>query len=455
MPLRTIIFALFLSLINLAHAEMPPLPEHRAAVYSYYKLKFLEDGYPGRETDHRIVPHPIYGTYVITDYLRSWRETGDKSFLQGAIKVGDAALKRMNDRNGALVFYYTPEMKLTSMPGTFYSGLTQGRYLGVFTDLWQATGDTKYLAAAERVLQSLLIPVKDGGVALEAKGGIVLEEWPHEVATYTLNGWTTTMLQVYEFYDRTGSEKAKLLFDHNLKALEQLLPLYDIENLSNSRYGLTGFVWMRLVFSDGFLGQIKTLTLDVGDSTEHHFLINTKNRWLPFIHDGVKAESGYPLPVTKKVVQINTLLSMISWPEPNEIHLSLLAERPGRLSVQILSGPYDPLASSLKGDSWKSLYTTEIKEGENGIDIVIPWEKAALVAYPTNFAKHIASRNYNVYHFIHIKNLRRIAAITRSPTVKKYADRWESYVRKWPTIPLYTQHDIELEQYTARPRSSN
>src|SRR4030042_3715544 len=68
---------------------LPPLPRHREAVYDYYKLRFLPDGYPGKQLKDKIVPHPIYGAYVINDYLAQYDSTKVEKYLHAAVKVAE------------------------------------------------------------------------------------------------------------------------------------------------------------------------------------------------------------------------------------------------------------------------------------------------------------------------------------------------------------------------------
>ncbi len=105
--------------------------------------------------------------------------------MASAKKVADAAINRMSRHGDALVFRY-PE-GLSSIPGDFYSGLTQARYVDVFHRLYKVSGDAKYADAAARSLKALTIPVSEGGVLHRIRHGAVIEEWPHEIPTYTLN----------------------------------------------------------------------------------------------------------------------------------------------------------------------------------------------------------------------------------------------------------------------------
>ena len=108
---------------------LPPLQRTREEVYDYYKLRFLQNGYPGKQLKDRIAPHPIYGAYVIRDYLTQYDSTKDDKYLKAAVKVARASLGRMEEFKNALVFWYKPDEGLSSFPARFYSGLTQSRYL--------------------------------------------------------------------------------------------------------------------------------------------------------------------------------------------------------------------------------------------------------------------------------------------------------------------------------------
>lgn len=142
---------------------LPSLQKNREEVYAYYKLRFLQDGYPGKQLKDKIVPHPIYGAYVISDYLAQYDSTKDDKYLKAAVKVARASLGRMEKFKNALVFWYKPDMGLTPFPAKFYSGLTQSRYLVLFGKLFKLTNDPLFLESSKGILESLLINQSDGG----------------------------------------------------------------------------------------------------------------------------------------------------------------------------------------------------------------------------------------------------------------------------------------------------
>lgn len=419
--------------------ELPPIPPERRMVYdTLYKMEFLEDGMPGRRTENGVVPHPIYPTYVVDNFIREWRLKKDRSFLDGAETVMNAALSRMEDFKGSLVFWYTPEMGLTALPGKFYSGLTQARYLQTLEMLARETGDKKYLDAAERVLTSLMIPVAEGGVARESHGGMVIEEWPHGMMSiYTLNGWTTAMVLLADYAEKTGSKRAKEFFDQNVTTLEALIQNFDAEELANTRYNLAGYAYMRVRFP-GAEGQLHSAQIDIPD--EGTFPVTDtadKTRWTNFV---MGKRSG-------RLVRMNVVLNRASAPKPNVFRARVSSAKARVAEVQILGGHYVPTQTRQENTDWLTLGKVEIGPKPRDIEVSIPWEKADLIAYPTAFTKKIGGKSYNSYHYIHMRQVRRIAKVSGSAKLAAYADKWDEYPARWPAMPVYRDAQIELRSY--------
>lgn len=413
--------------------EMAPLSERRSDINAYYKLGFLEDGYPAREVNGNLVPHPIYGTYVIADYLGQYRQNADKQFLDAARTVADAALARMTPLDDGLVFYYTPEMGLSSLPGTFYSGLTQARWIATFAQIWKVTGDQKYLDAAEKSLASLMIPVEKGGVLRRSHGGSVIEEWPNaKMPDFTLNGWTTAMRLVAEYAQATGSLRAQALFNDNMVALKALLPLYDVPELANSRYRLSGPTKIRVSSEDTKI-QFRSGAIAIPDIGSFDFAPESSTHWENY----VLADGG-------DEITLHANLNMVSFPEENVLKVQFEASKAGTAIVEIETGEYEPLRGAAGKNRWVELQRITIGQGINEITTQIPWKSAELVAYPTNFAKKISGKNYNAYHFIHINNLRSLFAYQPDEVLQEYANKWESYVKRWPDMSVYTNAGVEL-----------
>lgn len=414
---------------------LPPLNPARKSVYEYYKLAFLPDGYPGRVTERGLIHHPIYGTYVIEDYLRQYRLTSDDVFLTAAKRVAEGALARMEPLFHTKAFYYTPEMGLSSIPGKFYSGLTQARYMATFDRLQKASGDDRYLSAAHDALESLMIPVCKGGVLRDFAGGQVIEEWPNEeMPDFTLNGWTTAMDLVADFAISTGSPKAHALIESNMAALRALLPLYDVPEFANSRYRLAGRTLVRIVHRRP------------GVSVSSGSVIVPGVGSFPFSSDAGSAWRNYQRP--DRPLMFNAVLNYATYPEPNRLQFIVDTENADTIDIQIQTGDFDPTSGTPSNRRWVLVGSFQIEKGRNSIDLGIPWRLIPLLAYPTSHTKKIAGRNYNSYHFIHVKNLRKIAKMTGDVLLSEYAKKWQAYIDKWPTMPVYTNANVEFVSST-------
>lgn len=427
---------------NEGHVGLPPLSERRRDVYAYYRLQFLEDGYPGRQTAEGVRPHPIYGTYVIADYLAQHAKSRDDVFLLAARRVADAAIARMEAHGDALAFWYEPTDGISSLPVRFYSALTQARYLHVLARLHAATGDDRYRDASRAIFRSLLVPVGAGGVLRDHNPGVMIEEYAHEYPDYTLNGWTTAMLLVEEYARLMVEPDARTFFDRNVEALRDVLPLYDVPELANSRYRLTGSAAIRVAF-DAPGASIQSARVDMLRHGDYPIAGAAAGRWRNRFRSGV-AEDGT---VTEHVVQAELFLSLVTAPSPNEVVVSVRTSRSVGIKFAIGQGRYRPKSSYLAARTYAEFGSFRVDEGTSEIRVPVPWAVARLVAYPTTFGKTIAGKSYNQYHFIHVANLHKLFEITREPTFSDMAERWRRYPERWPHIPEYAEAEIALEQY--------
>ncbi|MBN2169489.1 MAG: IPT/TIG domain-containing protein [Actinobacteria bacterium] len=120
-----------------------------------------------------------------------------------------------------------------SMTPPWHSGMAQGQALKVLSRATSITGDSKYLETAEKILNSFDVEVKDGGITIKDSGDCW---WYEEYACKTgtnprvLNGMIVAMLGLYDYYQQTGSVKAKNFFDKGLVALRKDLHIYDGDN---------------------------------------------------------------------------------------------------------------------------------------------------------------------------------------------------------------------------------
>lgn len=425
----------------------PPLPERRRAVYEYYRLAFLPDGYPGVQLeDGRIVAHPLYGAYVINDYLWQYRRTKEERYLAAARKAADLALGRMQSFRDALVFWYEPDAGLLDYPARVYSALTQSYYMLYLGQLRKITGSEEYATAAERVLNSLAIATNDGGVLLPYGDGVIFEEVPKSPPAAVLNGWQTATRNLLKYRELTGSQRATDLAERSLNAMVRLLPLYDVPEVLNSRYRLSGFDALRWRFSASVEGVVHNAVVVVPGVGRYPIVPGNGGVWENRFMDGVEEKDG-EIRIRGASGRAHVVLSMLSAPDPNLLSLSLSVDRSTTLTVEIGSGSYDPLAYGLRITAWEPIAAAPLDGGRNDLSIAIPWDKAPLVAYPTDFLKKVGGTFHNSYHFLHIVALHDLYKRTKRPEFYTYWRKWLGYAQKWPETPMYQSAEIRLDYY--------
>jgi hypothetical protein len=70
----------------------------------FYRMVLLPDGFPGKRVGARVLPHPIWGTYLIDGFLRGYQRTHDVRSQRALLIVARAAVRRMKPFHRGLVF---------------------------------------------------------------------------------------------------------------------------------------------------------------------------------------------------------------------------------------------------------------------------------------------------------------------------------------------------------------
>lgn len=427
---------------NEQEVGLPDLTEARRTVYDYYRLTFLPDGYPGKRLSEEIVaPHPIYGTYVIADYLAQYRKTKNGAYLDAARRVADAAASRMTTIAGGLAFMYEGESAVSSHGDPFYSGLTQARYVDVVSRLAAVDADRDYTALLEGLVASLAVPVESGGVARTTpQGNLTIEEYVHAVPDYTLNGWLTATLLLGRYAIRGNSERAQALFHASVDGICELLPLFDLPGVSNSRYRLTGQILVDVSFSEPVdqIRDARVLIPGQGSYEVGQGESRMDNRYLRRLESrgGITGQ------------RIGVQVCVLSHPEPNSLEFTIESPHDTVVTVSVGESDYKPLQATMSGDRWHVLEQRAVGEGRSVIRVAIPWDLAYLAPYPTSFGKNIGGKNFNQYHFIHIECLRSLHELLPDREVLvRYADKWEDYTKQWVHRPEYRDRDLEPTRY--------
>ncbi|WP_016908850.1 D-glucuronyl C5-epimerase family protein [Streptomyces xiaopingdaonensis] len=405
-------------------AGMPAFSEKLAPMAKgFYDMAWTADGYPGRNNhDGTVYEHPIYPTYVLHDYLEQYGKHPSPKLKAAIRTVAHATVRRLKPFRGALVAWYAPK------PGTRhterrYSALTQAYYAHRLRSAAELLHDRSLRTAARRAFHALTVPADKGGVRYRDRHGTSIAELPQRPNGYVLNGWQSALVSAWKYGEASGDRRAKRLVRTSARTMARMLPLYDAPEVANSRYGLTGYTHVRTVGAD-----LRDARVSVpGEGSQ-----------------GLVRGKGTELWTNHRVGprQVNLVLSRASLPEPNVLRLDVSG--PARVQVQV--GEYDPLVSQPPRARWVTV--GKVDKGRPRVEV--GRDVLDKLAYPTNFVKKIDGRQTNVYHAIHIRNLRELGRITGDERFAKWAERWSRATCRWKEMPVYEGMYVRSNEPGAR-----
>lgn len=172
--------------------------------------------------------------------LNSWRLTGDRGFLDSAIRAGTELLMVGELRPKStfwLVFHFDFALHgnvNNTIRDPWYSAMTQGQALSLFVHLYRATGAQGWKIAGQRVFETFLqvaaydsLPTDPWIDFVDERGYLWLEEYAGgKVAPMmVLNGHIYAMFGLYDWWRLTGDETARRLIDGAAATVLHYVPL--------------------------------------------------------------------------------------------------------------------------------------------------------------------------------------------------------------------------------------
>lgn len=412
------------------------LPAHRQQLYrDFYKLGFDPDGCPVKRSDSgTAVFHPILAAYLIFDFASAYEYDLNGPCLGHAAQIAESALQRAELFQDTLVFFYDESDGLSYVPGRFFSALTQAWFVIALCKLNRFR--PKYREPILRIFNSLLVPIETGGVLVRKPFGWIVEEYPHDPRFYTLNGWLTVLRWIIRCVDDLEALglDAHGFLRQNIRAAAHLLPLYDAGFCLNSRYQLTGFSRIQVIFDKPVDVEVESFSVEIpGEGVYPGALTRQDSRWKNYLE---RAEG--------RLRQFSVTLSLIAFPEPNRFRLSLRTGTPCSVRIRLAKGDYRPSNTGMPTERWDDIAKVDLPApGAHQIACDIPYDEQNLFAYPTNFKKLIDGKYYNSYHFIHIWGCAEIFQYSGEPVFKDYCLRFLDYFAQWESLGLSESYSIQ------------
>lgn len=133
---------------------------------------------------------------------------------------------------GYTLWQYNFPWPIDGIASPWVSAMAQGQGIVVLIHAYNMTGHKKYLNSADLALNSFYVEVKGGGVTYKDKNGWWYEEYVTgtHVQPRVLNGMIFSLFGIYEYYEFTGDQGAKILFHQGIISLKNSLYKYDAGN---------------------------------------------------------------------------------------------------------------------------------------------------------------------------------------------------------------------------------
>ncbi|MGX1928075.1 D-glucuronyl C5-epimerase family protein [Flagellimonas sp. 2504JD4-2] len=115
----------------------------------------------------------------------------------------------------------------------WYSALSQGLALSVFSRAYEVTKDSLFLVASINGLKPFSKDINEGGVmSSDIDFGVFLEEYPTSPAVHVLNGYNYALLGLNDVYEILNSNEARELFVKFTGVLKDKIRGYDLGSWS-------------------------------------------------------------------------------------------------------------------------------------------------------------------------------------------------------------------------------
>ncbi len=204
---------------------------HRKAEYqgSYDKKGIPQLNYQG---DIGIQYNPIAIAQWSLGNYNLWKKNNSQDCYEKFIKGADWLNNNLNLNNGNVYVWqhHFNWVYKENLVNPWHSGLAQGQGLSVLCRAYRVTENNQYLDSIEKVYQSFLVDVKNGGVTFkDRQGNIWIEEYIMEKnPTHILNGFIWGLWGIYDYWLLTKNKDVEKLFYEYVKTIEHNIKKYDI-----------------------------------------------------------------------------------------------------------------------------------------------------------------------------------------------------------------------------------
>lgn len=173
-------------------------------------------------------------TYGLASLHRHLMGIGDKPYCNQFFRVVDYIINTIYVSDD-VAYFRNYEIASKVHSGRICGAMEQGLGISILCYAHALKPNNEYIELAEKCLQPYYLNLKEGGVSrrLDLYG---IDHWYEEFPTrpiHVLNGNLDSLIGPYFLYKLTGSNRAKEVLYRGVKAVEKMLPHFDLGYWSN------------------------------------------------------------------------------------------------------------------------------------------------------------------------------------------------------------------------------
>jgi heparosan-N-sulfate-glucuronate 5-epimerase len=179
-------------------------------------------------------------------------------------------------------------------PEAPYSSMAQGEGVSLLVRAYKEFNDIKYLLAAKKAIDFLIIPIENGGTTKYINDEVFLQEFTNKPTV--LNGWIFTLFGLYDYLKIDNDSEVRNIYDRSIQTLKRHLVNFD--NGYWSKYDLDKMITSPF-YHKLHISQLKVMYEITGEVTFNDY----SKRWETFNNKSINRLKSFIVKAIQKLAE--------------------------------------------------------------------------------------------------------------------------------------------------------